>query len=301
MMQPRYLRFKERLQQHKMGKYSWVRYMRRNTINLNKDNQVAILGPTGGGKSYSSICIALMVMHDWHESEITNPTPEMIKLMLDFVDNNVMFDHEEIFSVVKNKHNINTSFVVEEIGVNMDATMWQSKVNRLMKHMGQTIRHRRYNMFYTVPNLSSSAKQNRILMPIIFKTIYIDRVLKKCFINPRFYPVDSMSGELMSKTGYPLIVEGDAINQWGVPLLPDEVIERYEARKLAFTEKLYATMGETGEDEAIKKRPTHFCPHCKRVWKAKVASPKTCTFCSSKKEEHVPQPIQYRLVHNSLS
>jgi rubrerythrin len=207
--------------------------------------------------------------------------------MLEFVDKNVIFDAKEIFSIVKQNHDINTSFIIEEIGVNMDATQWQQKINRQLKHMAQTIRHRRYNMFYTVPNLSSSAKQNRILMPIIFETAWIDRNVNKCFIQPKFFPVNPRTGELKSPNGTCLLVDGVPLSCWGIPLLPKEVVEKYEARKLEFTEKLYASMNEEEKEEEAKKEkkednsPTHFCIRCTGVFKSKSINPVLCPLCKS--------------------
>lgn len=278
MMKPKYIKSRERMKNSVPGKYDWVRYMRRNTLDHNRDNQVAVIGPTGTGKSLTSITAAMMVMYDWHEADITNPTPEQIAVMIDFIDKYVIFDSTEFFNVVKSPHNINTSFVIEEIGVNMDASQWQTKVNRFMKYLGQTVRHRRYNMFYTVPILSSSQKQNRILMPIVFKTVYIDRIAKKCFIVPKFFPVDPMTGDLMSKTGYPLFVNNRPLNLWGIPLLPKDVIKKYEAKKDLFTTKLYADMGEEEEGKTEKYR--WFCETCHHAGDYRVPEPKKCHSCT---------------------
>jgi hypothetical protein len=270
---------KERMQKTVPGKYDWVRYMRRNTLDHNRDNQVAVIGPTGTGKSLTSITCAMMVMYDWHEADITNPTPEQLAVMIDFIDKYVIFDSTEFFNIVKQQHNINTSFVIEEIGVNMDASQWQTKVNRFMKYLGQTVRHRRYNMFYTVPILSSSQKQNRILMPIVFKTVYIDRIAKKCYVVPKFFPVDPMSGDLMSKTGYPLFVNNRPLNLWGIPLLHKDVVKKYEAKKDLFTTKLYSDMGEEGEEKKTKYQL--FCEACHHAGEYGVPEPKQCKSCGS--------------------
>lgn len=281
MRKQNYMFKKELMKEHVPGKFDWVRYMRRNTLDRNRDNQVAMIGPTGTGKSLTSITCALMVMNDWHETDITNPTPEQVAIMHEFIDKYVIFDSNEFFNIVKKSHNINTSFVIEEIGVNIDATQWQTKVNRYMKYLGQTVRHRRYNMFYTVPVLSSSQKQNRILMPIVFKTVYIDRDVNKCFISPRFFPVDPMTGDLMSKTGYPLYVNNKPLNLWGIPLLPKEVIKHYEEKKDIFTTKLYGEMGEGTEEK--KEEVLWFCENCHHVGKYRAENPKNCAVCKSQK------------------
>jgi DNA-directed RNA polymerase subunit RPC12/RpoP len=273
---------RERMKNSVPGKYDWVRYMRRKTLDHNQDNQVAVIGQTGTGKTLTACTVGMMVMNDWHEADITNPTPEQIQIMHDFIDNNVLFDSNSFFSIVGKQHGINTSFVVEEIGVNIDATQWATKINRYMKYLGQTIRHRRYNMFYTVPVLSSSQKQNRILMPIVFKTVYIDRNTNKCFISPKFFPVDPMTGDLMSKNGYPLYVNNKPLNLWGIPLLPKEIITHYERRKKEFTDKLYEQMGDMEEGKE-KEMTWWFCENCHRIWSSKNDQVAKCSVCSSGK------------------
>lgn len=260
--------------------YTWIAYFR-TLFNRNRDVQCAVIGPTGTGKTLSAICIALMTMYEWTEDNITNPTPEMLQQMRDFVDNNILFEAQELFKIVKNKYRKGTCFVVEEIGVSMDNTQFHTKIARHLKYVLQTIRHRCYGIFYTVPILNSSQKQSRALMPIIIRTAWVDNAEKKCYVIPRLFPVNPITGDLLSDDGYLLGEKRRGrIRSWGIPMLPKEIIERYEERKTKFTTALYEQM-VLDEDGAPKITPTHVCtrPECRYAWKAMKEGVKSCPRC----------------------
>jgi hypothetical protein len=265
---------------------SWPRYERDRVLRKKRDMSIAMVGDTGSGKTYSSIMAAIVF-------EGITEVPEMVK----FVQERVLFEPKEIFAAIQKNWPVNTQFVLEEVGISMDSQNWQNRINKALKYIFQTIRARRWGFIYTTPRLDFLQKSNKALIHVIAEPIYIDYEQEKCYVRMVFQRRPWWSNKTYSSR-LGVIKDGNHqfIDLWGLPKLPQEVIDSYEAKKAAFLKRLYERIDDDfGKEVATIENEiaTHHClnPKCPTpYWKARSANPKRCPTCTSHRIEKV-QPV----------
>lgn len=202
------------------GEYAWVRYVHRRLEN-NKDFCVAIVGPTGSGKSYSAISIARLI------------DPE-------FTAERIAFTGLELIRLVQSEPKKGSVIVFEEAGVAIDSTKWASAINKAIKYLFQTVRHRNLVFILTLPSLNFLQKANRLLLHGTFITKGVNLELKVCKLDCKLLQYNPWNEHPYVKYLRVFTDTGvQPIKRWMVPKPPQELIEAYEAKKKKFTDKLF--------------------------------------------------------------
>ena len=220
------------------------------------------------GKSFSSLSIASQI----------DPTFEP--------EHDVIFDVMEILALMKSDPPKFKAYVIEEVGISLDAAKWQSKVNRAMAHLFQTVRHRNLVFILNVPSLSFLQKTNRLLLHGVLETMKIDKKKQQVVIKPFLLKWTTYKDEPYKQ--YLRAVDGRGstfpVERWRVDKPSQEIIDKYEKKKKEFTTKLYTRLyNEFNEDEkelnADKNAGNAICPKCLYQWKPRSEFVSACPKC----------------------
>ena len=79
--------------------------------------------------------------------------------------------------------------------------------------------------------------------------------------------------------------------KWKVPKPPQDLVDKYEIRKKAFTTHLNERIMADLAKAELKKRPKylHNCEFCKNMWEGYVQQPKECPKCRKRlRYEEIP-------------
>lgn len=192
---------------------------------LHKRNQnfIAIMvGPTGSGKSLSSVALA----------EKLDPT---------FNIDRIVFEAEEFITLINEGNLKPGSFIVwDEAGAGIAAREAMTKKNIHSGKIAQTFRNRRFGLFLTVPSLSMVDSQFRSLAHYLFKPVRINRTTHKCLINVKqIQHNEQLKRNYFKKQD---IKDGNhscTVIGIDVPLPSRQLRRAYEAKKDAFQHQLY--------------------------------------------------------------
>lgn len=211
----------------------WFNYR----IKQNKNLIAVINGPTGSGKSWAALSLAEKGSKD-------NGTSFSIK-------NNVAFDFKELLEQTQRPENTKagTYFVFEEVGSfgsGSSSREWQSQANKFFHSFLQTTRHRRQILLFTCPLFANLEAGARALCHMQILMDKIDFKAEKTKIIPYIIQVNNRTGKLYFK--YLRYHEGHLrtrLLSTFVNKPSDTLIKEYEAKKLAFTTQLNATIMES--------------------------------------------------------
>lgn len=191
-------------------------------IKKNKNFLCAITGPTGSGKTYSSLKIAEVLDEDFNKDRIVFTPKEFINLL--------------------NNGNLKSGSVIvfDEAGVSLNNRAWQSIANNLIQYVLQTFRHKNYIVLFTAPDFSFIDKSSRKLFHSYMETKGINFTKKKCQLKPFMLQINQRSGDVYFKyltTILPVIGE-TKIQSLSVGLPSKDLIKEYEIKKADFTRSL---------------------------------------------------------------
>lgn len=181
----------------------------------------------------------------------------------------VVFGPSEFLRLVKSDIPRGSVIVWDEAGVGQDATTWNDKKSRLIKHIMQTFRSRNYGLFMTVPDKESITLATRRLVHC-----YIDvtkRDDKYAYLNIRWlnrvrgnektetyykYPVfkDPISGKLKKIIRYK-VPKIDAKTEKEYNKIKDLILQNmyeYYQKEMEFMERELGEKSDQGPATAIK-------------------------------------------------
>ncbi len=201
--------------------YSWVKYIH-NRIKNKKNFLCAVVGPTGSGKSWAGLSIALMLDKNFDASRIKFGLPgimELINSELNYPPGSVFF--------------------WDEFQIGGGAREWRSLANRLLNSLLSTFRHRQFILLITTPYSDFIDSQTRKLLHAEFELKKINYETKKAKIKPMLIQYNSRMRKFYYKY---LRIKGklgpSPINAWNVPSPPQDLIDKYEVLKTDFTRNL---------------------------------------------------------------
>jgi len=202
--------------------YSWVNYIQRRTLKLNKNFIVSIIGSTGSGKSYSALSMG----------ELIDPK---------FNISRVIFNALDLMDLINNGNLKSGSVLIwDEAGIGLSSKNWQSKLNKVINYLLQTFRHRNFVLIFTVPYASFIDVSSRRLFHAEFETVSINRSDNTCSIKPKQLQYNPGNDKWYKK--YLKVIkpgEGIAkIKRWKVPKPSEELVQQYEIMKDKFTKEL---------------------------------------------------------------
>lgn len=219
---------------------SWVAWR----INKNKNCIIVINGPTGSGKTYAGIDLALKFSKKFG-SHFT------IQDNLDF----------KFTNLIKKMHmDVNlgpgTPYIFEEVGAvggGAASREWQSRANRFFFSFLQTSRHRNQILIMTCPHFSYLEAGARPLVHCQMTMERIDFRNKKAYIKPLILQVSTHTGKIYFK--YLRYRVGGVLcklSRYATLCPPPEILDQYEALKLDYTTGLNTAI--MAEEDAPKKR-----------------------------------------------
>ncbi len=202
--------------------YNFFKLYIESRIQHNKNYLCCITGPTGSGKTYSSLKLA----------EDLDPL---------FNADRVVFTPKEFINLLNNGNLKSGSVIVfDEAGVSLNNREWQSKSNNLIQYILQTFRHKNYIVIFTSPDFAFIDKASRKLFHSYMETNGIDFENKVCKIKPLMIQISQRTGDMYFKY-LRMKAKGIGrakITQIKIPLPSKELIKDYEVKKTKFTSAL---------------------------------------------------------------
>jgi len=198
----------------------WITYIKRR-IQKKKNFLGFLSGPTGSGKSYSSLRIG----------EELDP---------DFSIDRVVFSGKELMTLI-NTGNLKSGscIVFEECGVEMSNRNWASIVNKMLNYLMQTFRHRRLILIFNSPYMDFLDSATRKLLHAEFVTIGIDYHKKEVKLKPQTIQYNSRLKKFYYKRLKVIKPEGKVpVSVWRVGMPSKELLVAYENKKRSYTDKL---------------------------------------------------------------
>src|SRR6056297_718230 len=231
------------------SEYAWVRYIRDRLHNRNKNFLPMITGPTGSGKSWTALSIGEMVDDDFDEDRIVFRASELLELI--------------------NSGNLKRGSVIlwDEAGIDMSNRNWQSHLNKTMNYLLQTFRHRNFCLIFTAPYGDFIDTATRKLFHAEFETDGINRTKGTCAIKPKMLQYNAELKKWYKK--YLKVIKDQSgmtkIRRWAVPKPSKEIIDKYERKKLRFTNELNTDLEATIKKLKAKKESMPKTEPCSRI------------------------------------
>ena len=204
----------------KKTKKYWIKYIL-NRIKNNKNFLGFISGPTGSGKSYTSLSIGQQL----------DPS---------FDVDRVVFSGIELMDLINSdKVHSGSVIIFEESGVEMSNRNWQSKTNKMLNFLCQTFRHRNFILIFNSPYMDFVDSATRKLFHAELSTMGIDFKTQEVKLKPHVIQYNSRLKKFYYKR---LKVWSNGskvpINVWRVGLPTQDLIVKYEVKKKEFTDNL---------------------------------------------------------------
>lgn len=245
------------------AKNPWITYIK-NRIKNNKNFIVFIGGPTGSGKSYSSLDIA---------DELSNGQ---------FNIDQCVFKGLDLMNLVNSgKLKKGSVILFEEAGVDLSNRNWQSVQNKVLNYLFQTFRHKNFILIMNSPYMDFIDKATRKLFHAEFLTMRIDKTLKKCIIKPQLIQYNSRRDKFYYKyLRYNQEGSLRVIKEWGVSKPRPDLIKEYEKKKTEYTNQLNKEILEgLMEKEKKTKKKEWKCKACSYIWTPRTREPAYCPKC----------------------
>ncbi len=209
-------------------------------IKRNKNFLVCCTGPTGSGKTYTSLRLAQLWDKDFNEDRIVF-TPQQF---IDLLNSNTLKPGSVI--------------VADEFGVSMNSRNWQSQSNQFLNYILQTFRSKNYIVIFTSPDFGFIDAAARKLFHAHFMTSGINQKEKFCYIKPYLLQINQRSGDVYYKwLNTKIPGQGDKkISQLEVGLPTKDLIKVYEKKKDEFVNNLNKDIEDkiSGEDKKDHKQ-----------------------------------------------
>ena len=221
---------------------SWVTYVR-TRIKNKKNFLVQINGPTGSGKSWAGLSIALQLDDS-------------------FGPQRIIFGFRKLIELINSgeKFKAGTCFVWDEFHIEAGARDWQSLTNKLLNSLLSTFRHKFFILIITSPYSDFIDSQSRKLIHAEFQTLKIDEIERKTKLKPMLLQYNSRNKKFYYK--YLRIKTQNGISpliSWKVPAPPQWLIDEYEKMKTDFTTNLNKDierqLNELEQKEAGRRKP----------------------------------------------
>jgi hypothetical protein len=127
----------------------------------------------------------------------------------------------------------------DETQIDLNNRNWSSVMNKLLNFLISTFRHRNFILIFTSPYTDFVDTATLKLFHANFQTFKLDLRTNTCILKPKFLQYNSENKKFYRKY---LKVGFDAgkikLKRWRVEKPDQELIDKYEKKKLEFTSKL---------------------------------------------------------------
>lgn len=201
--------------------YSWIKYIKGRI--LKKKNFLCLIsGPTGSGKSWTCLSIALMLDKKFNEKRIIFGLKGLMKLI----------NSDENFPA-------GTVFIWDEFQIDAGNRSWQSLTNKLLNSLLSTFRHKQFILLINAPYSDFIDSQTKKLLHAEMEVVNLDFETEKTKLKPMCIQYNSRKKKfyykyLRIKTKRGIV----PITSWGIPKPPKWITESYERKKESFTNSL---------------------------------------------------------------
>jgi len=211
---------------------SWAKWFVGRTMRNNNNNLVSVIGKTGSGKTWSAISICEIM------SELDG---------VPFGVEHIVFSLKELMDLINSGTlKRGSKIIFDEPQCSISAREFQSEANKVFNFLLSTFRHRNLSLFFCTPFESLLDKNTRRLFHCRIETLSVNHKKNTCRLKPRYLEYSDFKAEPYRKqliviykdkemsSGY----KADKLFFWDIPKPSKDLIEKYEAKKLAFTNKL---------------------------------------------------------------
>jgi len=202
-----------------------------NRIDSGKNCLVAVVGPTGSGKSFSTLTI--MVGLDLYRYGKIKP--------IEWYMAHCIFRASDLMKGL-NDPNLEKKaiWMWDEAGVDAGTAEHATVKNKVIGWLAQTFRNLQQVVFFTLPTLGMLTPQVRKLLHIYLESLSVDKSRNMCIMKPleiqyniRMDKIYYHNLKVLTQDGYM-----EEIDIMGVPKAPDQLIDEYEKKKSLFTQDL---------------------------------------------------------------
>lgn len=198
----------------------WITYIKQR-IKKNKNFLGFVSGPTGSGKSWSSLRIGEQLDKDFNIDRVVFTGLELMKL------------------INSDKLSKGSVIVFEEVGVEMNNRNWASVTNKMLNYLIQTFRHRCFVLIMNSPYMDFVDSATRKLFHAEMQTVGINFKTNECRLKPQLIQYNSRMSKFYYKRLRVIKQEGVIpISIWNVKKPSKEMIKAYESKKRQYTDKL---------------------------------------------------------------
>jgi len=196
-------------------------------------------GPTGSGKSYADIGIALEIDPEFDvEKQIVFKFSDFMKLL-----------NNEEFKKKKYKQ-----IIFEEFQVSASNRNWQNLMNKSINYIFSTFRHQNIIVYINAPYRDFLDSQTMKMVHLVLQTKGIDRKKKEAILKPLLLQINMRKGDIYYK--FLRVAKGGNVmplKRIRVGLATPELIKQYEEKKTEFTTQLNEDLTNELEEREAKK------------------------------------------------
>lgn len=212
----------------------WITYIKQRIRN-NLNFLGFVSGPTGSGKSYSSLRIC----------EELDP---------EFTIERCVFGGLELMNLINSGVlKRGSAIVFEEIGVALSSKNWQSITNKMINYLLQTFRHRNFILIMNSPYMDFVDASTRKLFHAEMRTVGKDYKKQEVKLKPQLIQYNSRLQKFYFKRLKVVRPEGKVpIDIWRVAKPSEPLRKLYEIKKKQYTDRLNKKICD--ELEAIEQK-----------------------------------------------
>lgn len=222
---------KKNKEKHLIGK--WIKGRLRKKKNI----IIVVVGPTGSGKSWTSLSIAKEADPSFDVGRVCFSAFEFMDLLENGVNGEKLKPGKAI--------------VFEEAGVGINSRKFFSVINEVMYTVAETYRSSRLITIFNLPAFDSMDKRVRQLTHGLIETLDVDVDKKICLI--KFFEINTnpVSGKIYRKH----LTSGDyAFERHGIRMPEKELRMKYEVRKQEFRDGLQQGLMKKLHTSALKEQ-----------------------------------------------
>jgi ABC-type oligopeptide transport system ATPase subunit len=226
--------------------HAWARWMKGRNMRKNDNNLIAVVGRTGSGKTWCAMSIC-----------------EIMSRMdgVPFDVDHIVFSLTELMELINsNKLKRGSKIVFDEPQISIGAREFQSEANKVFNFLISTFRHRNFSLFFCTPFEKLLDKSTRRLFHAKFETISINPNKQTCRVKPRYLEHSDFKEQPYRKQLLVVVKDKRAgknisnkVAYWDVPKPSQELIDKYEQKKRAFTDRLNKNIYQRLQDYDKKK------------------------------------------------